>query len=354
MTEIDEASVLIDIDKPSSDSMSAVTRRVRGPYFDELEVGMQFADAPAVTLTDGLVGTHRAIVGNRLRLFLDHTLAQEVTGRTGLVPPAVVWDTSIGQSTTVTQHVKANLFYRGLAFRRYPAVGDTLSTVTTIDGLKENPRREGRRPTGLAALRIVTSDQNAQVILEYWRCAMLPLSSDDAAAGPRDDLDVVGRQSTPADVSTGIADWDLARFKERVPGPHFADLRVGQTWIVEGAEVVSSAPELARLTGNLAAVHHDAVAAGGSRLVYGGHTIGLALNQTVRALPAMVTVGGWSGCDHVGPVHEDDTITSVISVQGLDPLPGGGGLAHLRVTADAGPAGVARPVLYWTFSAVLA
>lgn len=336
--------------------MSDVTSHVRGPYFDELKVGMEFADSPAVTLTDGLVAAHHAIVGNRLRLFLDDTLAEDVTGHRGLVPPAVVWDTSIGQSTTVTQHVKANLFYRGLAFRRYPVVGDTLSTVTTVDGLKENTRREGRRPTGLAALHIVTTDQHGQVVLEYWRCAMLPLSPDDSVEdGPRDDLAVIGRQSTLADLTAGIADWNLARFKERVAGPHFADLQVGQTWNVEGAELVSSAPELARLTGNLATVHHDAVAAGGSRLVYGGHTIGLALNQSVRALPAMVTVGGWAGCDHVGPVHEGDMISSVVTVQGLDPLPDGGGLAHLRVTADANSGGAdGRPVLDWIFSAVLA
>ncbi|MGU3498647.1 MaoC family dehydratase [Mycobacterium sp. C31M] len=335
--------------------MTVVTTRVRGPYFDELKVGLVFADSPAVTLTEGLVASHRAIVGNRLRLFLDDTLAEEVTGRKRLVPPAVVWDTSIGQSTTVTQHVKANLFYRGLAFRRYPVIGDTLSTVTTVDGLKANTRRADRQPTGLAALHIVTTDQDGRVVLEYWRCAMLPMSSGDAPAAPRDDLAAIGRQSALADLTAGISDWNLSRFKDLVSGPHFADLHEGQSWIVEGAEVVSSAPELARLTGNLAKVHHDAAAAGGARLVYGGHTIGLALNQTVRALPAMVTVSGWAGCDHVGPVHEDDSITSVVTVQGLDPLPNGGGLARLRVTADANSGGGAeQPVLDWTFSAVLA
>jgi acyl dehydratase len=69
--------------------------------------------------------------------------------------------------------------------------------------------------------------------------------------------------------------------------------------------------------------------------VDGGHAIGLALHQVTRALPAMVAVGGWRGCDHIGPVHEDDTLVSVITVQGLDALPSGGGLARLRVTLKA-------------------
>ncbi|QGG40594.1 MaoC family dehydratase [Aeromicrobium yanjiei] len=328
---------------------------VRGPYFDELSVGQVFDESPAVTLTAGRQATHQAIVGNRLRLSLDDTLAAEVTGHDNLVPPALVWDTSIGQSTAVTQHVKANLFYRGLSFRRFPVVGDTLRTVTTVDGLKENTRRPGRLATGLAALHIVTVDQHDRPVLDYWRCAMLPLSGDAAPEGPRDDLGVIGADPSIAALSAAVAGWDLARFRERVPGQHFADLSIGQTWRIEGADVVSSAPELARLTGNIAAVHHDAASAGGRRLVYGGHTIGLALHQAARALPAMVTVGGWYGCDHVGPVHEDDTLLSTVAVEGLDALPDGGGLAHLRVLVDATSGGAGPvPVLDWRLSAVMA
>lgn len=335
--------------------MSATSNIVRGPYFDELEVGMTFEEAPTVTLTEGMQAVHRSIVGNRLRLALDVELAKEVTGRAPLAAPALVWDTSIGQSTLVTQHVKANLFYRGLAFRRQPSIGDTLTTVTTIDGLKENVRREGRAPTGLAALHIVTTDQESRPVLDFWRCAMLPLSNPDTPQGPRDILDVVGRRPSLADLSASVSGWDLRRFREKVAGEHFDALRIGQTWVIEGADVVSSAPELARLTNNIATVHHDASAAGGSRLVYGGHTIGLAFHQATRALPAMVTVGGWAGCDHIGPVREDDALLCVVAVEGLDALPGGGGLAHLRVTVDATtPGETAHPVLGWTFSAVMA
>ena len=49
-----------------------------------------------------------------------------------MAQPSLVWDVAIGQSTMVTQHVKANLFYRGLAFRRVPRLGDTLRTSTRV------------------------------------------------------------------------------------------------------------------------------------------------------------------------------------------------------------------------------
>lgn len=328
---------------------------VRGPYADELEVGQVFDDAPSVTLTDGLQAAHRAIVGNRLRLSLDHQLSTLVTGAPALASPALVWDVAIGQSTSVTQHVKANLFYRGLAFRRFPRVGDTLTTVTTVDGLRETSRKPGRRPTGLVALHIVTTDQEQRPVLDFWRCAMIPLSGEDASIGRSDDLYRVGRPPTRAELAEPVAGWSLPAYRDALPGPHFDGLTAGDSWQIDGRDVVSSAPELARLTGNLASVHHDAAAAGGRRLVYGGHTIGLAFHQATRALPSMLTVTGWEGCDHVGPVHEDDALGSTVTVVGLEPLAAGGGLVDLRSQVDArGADGEVRAVLDWRFTAVLA
>jgi hypothetical protein len=67
--------------------MSANSSTVRGPFFDELEVGMIFGQSPAVTLTGGMQAVHRSIVGNRLRLSLDAALAAAVTGQAPLAAP---------------------------------------------------------------------------------------------------------------------------------------------------------------------------------------------------------------------------------------------------------------------------
>jgi acyl dehydratase len=119
------------------------------------------------------------------------------------------------------------------------------------------------------------------------------------------------------------------------------------------ADVVTSAPELARLTLNIAATHHDSRVTG-SRLVYGGHTVGLALAQASRLLPNIATILGWRSCDHTGPVHEGDTLYSQLHVEGATPLPdGSGGTLHLRslvfAAADDGPD---RQVLDWRFHAL--
>ena len=116
------------------------------------------------------------------------------------------------------------------------------------------------------------------------------------------------------------------------------------------ADVVSSAPELARLTLNVAAIHHDS-RAGGRRLVYGGHTIGLALAQASRLLPNLVTVLGWESCDHTGPVHEGDTLGSELHVEPPNRCLTAAAHPAAAVTGQRG-AEDERPVLDWRFTAL--
>lgn len=324
----------------------------RGPYFDELTVGQVFDSSPAVTLTEGLAAAHQAIVGNRCRASLSHPAAQATTGRSSLAYPGLVWDMAIGQSTTATHHVRANLYYRGLAFHHFPSLGETLSTTTTVAGLKENSRREGRPATGLAAFRITTTNQDGATVLDFWRCAMIPLSSPDASTTHRDDVSSIGTVHSGITGEATWSNWDLdALAAGYPPAPRLAP---DQTIDVVGADVVSSAPELARLTGNVAAIHHDADAAGGSRLVYGGHTIGLALAQLNRALPHLATVLRWARCDHLAPVHEGDALRSRISVHSVTPVSGGQVLELRSQVTARQPGAPERAVLDWELTVLVA
>lgn len=320
-----------------------------GPYFEDLEVGQVFDTAPSMTLTTGVAAVHQSILGDRLRLPLDAQLAYIVTGATAaLAHPGLVCDVAIGQSTLVTQRVKANLFYRGLRFHRFPMIGDSLFTRTEVVGLKQNSAKPGRAATGLAALRMTTVDQVGRLVLDFYRCAMLPLRDGAADTGRADDLSAIGADPAPAHDPT--AGWDAIAFRERVPGAGF-DEGIAGSVLHSTADVVSSAPELARLTLNIAATHHD-WRVGQQRLVYGGHTIGLALAQATRVLPDLVTVLGWESCDHTGPVHEGDTLYSDLHIDEALPLPDGrGGVLKLRslVYAVGEPA---RQVLDWRFTAL--
>jgi acyl dehydratase len=327
-----------------------------GPFFEDLRVGDVVDTAPGLTLTAGHAAVHQAIVGDRLRLALDAPLAAEVLGADApLAHPALVCDVSIGQSTLITQRVIANLFYRGLVLRRAPLIGDTLRTTTEVVALRQNSPRPDRAATGLAVLRVRTVDQEGRRVLDFWRCAMLPLRDPEGLTGHADDLDAIPTELDPAALHAATAGWRLDAFRAAVPGPHFAALAPGERWTLEGADVVSAAPELARLSLNVAMAHHDRHAGGsGQRLVYGGHTIGIAAAQATRVLPNLVTIVAWHGCDHLAPVFEDDTLHGELELTAVEPLQAGGGLVHLRSRVRARRGSEASDVLDWRFVGVMA
>jgi acyl dehydratase len=283
-------------------------------------------------------------------------LSAAVTGsERPLAHPALVWDVAIGQSTLLTQRVIGNLFYRGLVLRRAPEIGDTLHTSTEVVALRQNSPKPGRAATGLAVLRVRTTDQQDRRVLDFWRCAMLPLSDPGRRTGHADSLDAIPSELDPATLGDAVADWCFEPLRDGgdgdvLPAP-------GTVWRLLGGDVVSAAPELARMTLNVAVAHHDARQAG-RRLVYGGHTIGIAAAHVTRVLPNLVTFVAWHGCDHTGPVLEGDTLSSEIELERVQPLPGnhGGRLVHLRcrVSATRGEPAETVGVLDWRPVAVIA
>jgi acyl dehydratase len=328
---------------------------VGGPYWEQLSVGDRYVEFPAMTLTEGHAALHQSIVGDRLRLALDATLSDKVAGRR-LAHPMLACDVSIGQSTLPTQRVMGNLFYRRLMLRRLPAIGDTLYTTTEIVALKRNTIKEGRRPTGLAVLHIVTTDQEDRAILDYWRCAMLPIGDLDASQPHADDLDQFPAD-LPADALHHALDGlDLAAYRAAVPGPHFAELTAPTTWIVDGGDSVTAATELVRMSLNLAKAHTDPGShVSGKRLVYGGHTIGIAAAQLTKALPNLVTIIGWHHCNHLAPVFEGDVLRSTVHLEATEALPESGGLVTLRIEVNAQRAdGTHAAVLDWRLVGAMA
>jgi acyl dehydratase len=344
-------------------------------YFEDLSVGLCERAAPGVTLTDGMAAVHRAIAGDRLALALDATLAREVLGAPCMLAhPALVWDVAIGQSTLLTARVIANLFYRGLVLERVPLIGDTLSTSTEVVALRQTTPRPGRAASGLAALRVRTSDQEGRAVLDFWRCAMLPLRDPAGRTGRGDSFEQIPEELDAAALAAVGAGWDLTAFAASRGGgrERVSSAAPGTRWMAQGGDVVSAAPELARLSLNVAAVHHDRRAhRDGRRLVYGGHTIGLAAAQASRVLPEIVTIAGWHSCEHLAPVHEGDTLCSELELERCEARAGGGALAHLRSRVSAigegkgaggggGSAGAqasgdgGTPVLDWRFVALVA
>ena len=122
------------------------------------------------------------------------------------------------------------------------------------------------------------------------------------------------------------------------PGPSFGDTGTGMLMAIT----------------ILGALHERQRTGTGRRLVYGGHTIGIACSHVTRALPNLAYVVAWRGCDHLGPVLEGDVLRSVVTLDGVEPLAGGGGLVELRCEVAAHRDGEAHDVLDWRLVGVMA
>lgn len=322
--------------------IGGAARRIEleSPYFEDLSPGQVFGDVPAVTLGEGHAALHAALTGDRLRLPLDAHLARAVTGRDALLAhPNLVCNVAIGQSTPPSGRVLGNLFYRGLLLQRPVFLGDTLYTSTRVVALRQNRMRPGRAATGMAVLEVHVENQAGETVLHFWRCPMLPCRDPGADTGRADSFDAIPAELELDRIHRCVpADWDLDAFRRAVPGAHFKDVETGVVFALGSRDTITGAPELARLTLNLAAAHTDAGASHyGRRLVYGGHTISLASAQLLRALPNLVTLLGWRSCDHTAPVFEGDRLRSEVGVEAAHPRSEGGLLdLHVRVFATRG------------------
>ena len=310
---------------------------IDGPLFEDFSRDQVFA-APAVTITEGHTAYYQAITGDRLRLPLDRNLSAAVTGeRRGLVHPMLVINLVNGQTTFASQYVKGNLFYRGLLLQQPVYVGDTLTTSTRIVGKKQNRVKAGRAATGMVALEMETLNQHSECVLKYWRCPMIPCRDEAADTGAADDFSWIPEALSEAELNSAVPDgWRAAEMKAEqfdVPSPKLA---VGDRVRIVAQDTVTAAPELVRLTGNIAFTHTDASRSYlGKRLVYGGHTISLVFAQIMRGMPNLITLLGWQGCDHLGPVLEEDIIRTEYTLTARSPASNGGHIDELHAEAWA-------------------
>ncbi len=271
-----------------------------GPMYEDFSVGAELPPLPPLTLTDADNAVYRAITGDQHRLAADAVTYRSVSGTDGrLANPGLVMQCSIGQTTMATRQAIANLYYRSVRVLRPVELGETVSTVTTVLGLKDSAPK-GDQFRGKVWLGIRTSSE-AGPIAEYERCALVRGRGPDQP-GHADDIPGPSDPGDLAALAELVPAWDLA-------GLPATDWPVGDARTDPLRDHVDLAAPLARLTFNQAAVHRDVtLTANGRRLVYGGHVQGLAQGSLTRMLPGLATIVAWDGCDHVGPAYEGDLI----------------------------------------------
>ncbi|MEI6984677.1 MAG: MaoC family dehydratase [Rhodospirillaceae bacterium] len=318
------------------------TKTNPGNFFEDFRIGQEIAHATPRTVTSGDVALYIALTGSRFALHSSDSFAQGLGLEMAPVDDLLVFHLVFGKTVPdISLNAIANLGYAAGRFITPVHVGDTLSTHSTVIGLKENSNRQ----TGTVYVRSIGSNQKGEVVLDYCRWVMVrkrDVNPSSTALPPPayvPDLPLAlkpGELSVPSHIN--LNDYDTVKSGS----PHlWEDYEAGERIDhVDGMTIEEAEHAMAtRLYQNTAKVHFnqhtESQGRFGKRLIYGGHIISLARALSFNGLANAIRIAAINGGRHVAPTFAGDTIyawTEVLEAKQLAARPDVGAL-RLRTFA---------------------
>ncbi|CAK0773276.1 Beta-methylmalyl-CoA dehydratase [Azospirillaceae bacterium] len=314
------------------------TKTNPGNYFEDFKVGQEIAHATPRTITNGDVSLYIALTGSRFSLHSANTFARSLGLESAPIDDVLAFHFVFGKTVPdVSLNAVANLGYANGHFRAPVFVGDTLSSSSTVIGLKENSNRQ----TGTVYVRSVGTNQRGETVIDYCRWVMVRKRDPEApapeAVTPKlPEAVKVEELSVPVHMSFG--EYDCVR----AGSPHlWDDYEVGERIDhVDGMTIEEAEHQMAtRLYQNTAKVHFNQHAESkgrfGKRLIYGGHIISLARALSFNGLTNAIRIAALNGGRHVSPTFSGDTIYAWTSVVEKHEVPGRRDVGALRLRTFA-------------------
>jgi 2-methylfumaryl-CoA hydratase len=309
-----------------------------GNFFEDFRLGQEIVHAVPRTVTVGDVALYIGLTGSRFALPSSDAFAQSIGYGKAPIDDVLVFHIVFGRTVAdVSLNAIANLGYAQCRFGAPVYPGDTLSTRSTVIGLKENSNRE----SGIVYVRSVGRNQRDDIVLDYVRWVMVR-KRDQAKPAPNTQVpDLPGAVAPedfyiPAGLQIGEYDFALAGSAHG-----WEDYRKGERIDhVDGMTLEESDHMTAtRLYQNNAKVHFNQHAESkgrfGKRLIYGGHIISLARALSFNGLANAFRVLAINGGRHVNPSFAGDTIYAWSEVTDAIELPGRADLGALRLRTIA-------------------
>jgi 2-methylfumaryl-CoA hydratase len=291
--------------------MSSESKTQPGNFFEDFAVGQEIVHATPRTVTEGEVAIYTALFGGRFAVPSSDSFAASVGLGGAPVDGLLAFHVVFGKTVPdISLNAIANLGYANGRFGVPVYPGDTLSTTSTVIGVKEN--RDGK--TGVVYVRSIGVNQVGDMVLDYVRWVMVRKNRLDVPApaavipelpGAVDVSDlIVPYEIEPGTYDTALAGspylWDDYAVGERI------DHVDGVT--IEEAEHMMAA----RLYQNTAKVHFnqhvEREGRFGRRIVYGGYIISLARALSFNGLANAMSIAAINGGRHTAPSFAGDTI----------------------------------------------
>ncbi|MDH3485594.1 MAG: MaoC family dehydratase [Myxococcales bacterium] len=305
-----------------------------GNFFEDFEVGAELVHAVPRTITEGEAAVYIGLTGSRYPLHCSAEFARSLGYPRETVNDLLVFHIVFGKTVNdVSLNAVANLGYAGVRFLRPVYPGDTLRSISTVLGKKENSSGK----TGVVWVKTVGTNQRDEPVLEFYRWVMVNKRDPSIPTGAADRPDMP-KEVGPADLVVA-PNLDLTKYEAWPAGgsAYFEDYEVGEKidhidgMTIEEAEHATAT----RLYQNTAKVHFDAVQTKGTRfgrrLMYGGHVISVARELSFNGLEKALGILAWNGGAHANPTFAGDTIYAYSEILDKADLPGRTDCGALRV-----------------------
>ncbi|NIZ00458.1 MaoC family dehydratase [Thalassospira lucentensis] len=321
--------------KATSKSNSKTTSKTNlGNYFEDFRIGQEIRHATPRTITSGDVALYNGLYGPRFAVQSSDEYAHRIGFKAAPVDDLLAFHVVFGKTVPdVSLNAVANLGYGGGVFGVPVYPGDTIHSVSTVTGLKQNSNGK----TGVVYVNTVGRNQRGEMVLDYNRWVMV-VKNDPSAPAPETVLPelpkVVAPEALQVPVGLDTSDYDRALSGS---AHLWGDYQVGEKIDhIDGMTIEEAEHQIAtRLYQNTAKVHFDQVAASagrfGKRLIYGGHIISLARVLSFNGLGNAFKIAAINAGAHANPAFAGDTVFAWSEVLDRFELPARCDLGALRL-----------------------
>ena len=291
--------------------MSSESKTKPGNYFEDFSVGQEIIHATPRTVTEGEVALYTALFGSRFAVNSSDPFAGQLGLGGAPIDSMLAFHVVFGKTVPdISLNAIANLGYANGRFGVPVFAGDTLSTTSTVIGVKEN--KDGK--TGVVYVRSIGVNQVGDLVLDYVRWVMVRKNRLDAPAPtvviPELESAVdVADLFVPFDIEPGAYDTDLAG------SPYlWDDYEIGEKIDHVDGMTIEEAEHMmaAKLFQNTAKVHFnqhvEKEGRFGRRIIYGGYIISLARALSFNGLANAISIAAINGGRHTAPTFAGDTI----------------------------------------------
>lgn len=305
-----------------------------GNFFEDFQIGQEIRHATPRTITSGDVALYTGLYGPRFAVQSSDEFAQGLGYRAAPVDDLLAFHMVFGKTVPdVSLNAVANLGYAGGVFGVPVYPGDTVSSVSTVTGIKENSNGK----TGVVYVNSVGRNQRGEMVLDYNRWVMVR-KRDESAPAPETVLPELPGVVPPEAFQIPVG-LDVSAYSTELSGsPHrWDDYYVGEKiYHVDGMTLEEAEHQIAtRLYQNTAKVHFDQVAANegrfGKRLIYGGHIISLCRALSFNGLGNAFRIAAINAGAHANPAFAGNTIFAWSEVLGKFEVPGRRDIGALRL-----------------------